>query len=111
MLWNVRFYVLTEIHKNHINFILYKLYSISMTIIAFDTYSFIKQLTAAGMPEAQAEIIANQQKELIEEKLATKHDIMQIKRDIVESEQRTIIKLGGMIIALGAFLAAIKFFA
>jgi hypothetical protein len=46
-----------------------------MSLIAFDTHAFIKRLTAAGMPEPQAEIIADQQTRLIDEKLATKADL------------------------------------
>ncbi len=28
---------------------------------AFDTYAFVKRLTGAGMPEAQAEVLADEQ--------------------------------------------------
>ncbi|MCZ6803659.1 MAG: hypothetical protein O7D86_06960 [Proteobacteria bacterium] len=43
-----------------------------MGLLAFDTHSFVKELTQAGMPEQQAEVLANQQKQLLEEQLASK---------------------------------------
>ncbi|RMH05685.1 MAG: DUF1640 domain-containing protein [Nitrospirae bacterium] len=56
----------------------------------FDTHAFVKRLKAAGMPEEQAEILAETQAGLIEERLATKHDLkeleMNLKRDLKELE-------------------------
>ncbi len=46
-----------------------------MSVVLFDTHAFVKRLTAAGMPEAQAEVLADQQAQLIDERLATKADI------------------------------------
>ena len=46
-----------------------------MEIAAFDTHEFIKRLTNAGMPEPQAEILAEEQSRLIKERLATKQDL------------------------------------
>jgi ribosomal protein L29 len=46
-----------------------------MSVFLFDTHAFVKRLTAAGMPEAQAEVLADQQAKLIDERLATKADI------------------------------------
>jgi len=71
--------------------------------ITFDTHAAVKELEAAGFSEQQAEVLTRQQSRLIEEELATK-------RDLKEMEQRITIRLGGMIVALGAFVAAIKFF-
>jgi hypothetical protein len=47
-------------------------------IAVFDTYAFIKRLTAAGMPEAQAEVLADEQVRLIDDRLATKDDIAKL---------------------------------
>lgn len=70
--------------------------------IAFDTHAFVKELTAAGMPEAQAEILARQQAKLINEELATK-------RDLKELELRLTIRLGSMmVIAVGVVAALVK---
>ena len=41
----------------------------------FDTHAFVKQLTGAGMPEPQAEVLARTQAALIDERLATKDDL------------------------------------
>ncbi|MGF1607611.1 MAG: hypothetical protein ACFB22_14875 [Rhodothalassiaceae bacterium] len=43
-----------------------------VTAIAFDTHSFVKRLTASGMPEAQAESLADEQAKLLTDRLATK---------------------------------------
>ena len=80
-----------------------------MAHFAFDTHKYVKRLTAVGMPEKQAEVIADEQRSLIEDQLATKRDIAEVKRDIKESEQRLIIRLGGMMIAgFGVVAAMIK---
>lgn len=73
-----------------------------MSAIAFDTHAFIKRLTGAGMPEAQAEILAEEQAKLIETQLATKSDLERLKHELT-------IRIGGMIFALGGVLVAIKF--
>ncbi len=44
-----------------------------MASAIFDTHAFVKRLTAAGMPEAQAEILAEENARLLGEQLATKH--------------------------------------
>ena len=51
-------------------------------MVAFDTHGFVKRLTKAGMPEPQAEVLASEQSRLIENELATKRDIAEVKRDI-----------------------------
>ena len=91
-----------------------------MAKLAFDTHKYVKRLTDAGMPEKQAEVIAYEQRSLIEDQLATKQDIAEVKRDIEElraevkrdikeSEQRLIIRLGGMMIAgFGVVAALVK---
>ena len=64
-----------------------------MALAAFDTHRYVKRLTAAGMPEPQAEAIADEQRSLIDDQLATKRDIeelrAEVKRDIKESEAAT----------------------
>ena len=61
-----------------------------MQMVAFDTHAFVKKLTKAGMPEPQAEVLASEQSRLIENELATKQDIEQLrlttKRDMKELE-------------------------
>ena len=76
----------------------------------FDTHAFVKRLTGAGMPESQAEILAQGQADLYE-RLATKepseftlkHDFekfrAELKYELNAVEHRLTIKLGAMIIS------------
>ncbi len=65
-----------------------------MNTVAFDTHHFVKRLTEAGMPEQQAEVLAEEQTHLIESHLATKQDIIEVKREIkaLETQLTTNIK-------------------
>ena len=60
-----------------------------MSTFAFDSHAFVKELTEAGMPERQAEVLAGGQLRLIEADLATKADIELIRRDIKALEAAT----------------------
>ena len=53
-----------------------------MSRFAFDTHTFVKCLTRAGMDEQQAEALVEWQVQLINDSLATKQDIEEVKRDI-----------------------------
>ena len=88
-----------------------------MASIAFDTHAFVKELTEAGMPEAQAEVLARSQAKLIDEKLATKQDLKELEerlqRDMRELELRLkhdlTVRLGSMmVIAVGVVAALVK---
>ena len=72
----------------------------TMASIVFDTHAFVKRLTAVGMPEEQAEALADEQARLIDERLATKDDLERL-------EQRLIIRLGGMMVVAVAAMAAL----
>ena len=50
--------------------------------IAFDTHRFVKNLTANGFTEAQAEALAYEQIHLLEANLATKSDLAAVKSDL-----------------------------
>ena len=50
--------------------------------MAFDTHRFVKNLTASGFSEAQAEALANEQTHLLNTNLATKSDIEKVKLTI-----------------------------
>ena len=76
---------------------------------AFDTHAFVKRLTRAGMPEDQAEILANGQADLYERlvtkeyfQFTLKHELeklrVELKRDIKEMEQKLTIKLGALLV-------------
>jgi hypothetical protein len=88
--------------------------NICMSAIAFDTHAFVKRLTGAGMPEPQAEALADEQKRLLDDQIATKRDledvrrdIAEVRRDIREAEQRLTIRLGVMLAAAVAILGAL----
>lgn len=73
-----------------------------MSTLVFDTYAFVKELTQAGMPEEQAEVLARSQAMLINEKLATKQDLKEL-------ELRLTIRLGSMmVVAVGVVAALVK---
>jgi hypothetical protein len=73
-----------------------------MGATSFDTHAFVKRLTQAGMPEAQAEVLADSQTKLIDEKLATKQDLKEL-------ELRLTIRLGSMVvIAIGVVATLVK---
>lgn len=81
-----------------------------MAAIMFDTHAFVKELTEAGMPEPQAEVLARTQATLIDEKLATKQDL---KRELRELELRLTynltVRFGSMmVVAIGIIAALVK---
>ena len=77
-----------------------------MDSIVFDTHAFVEELTDAGMPEPQAEVLARTHAKLIDEKLATKQDLkaleLRLKHDLT-------LRLGSMMVAaVGAVAALVK---
>ena len=84
-----------------------------MSTVAFDTHASVKELTRVGMPEEQAEVLAQSQATLIDEKLATKQDLkeleMNLRREMKESELWLTIRLGSiMVVAVGVVAALVK---
>ncbi|MFN3075691.1 MAG: hypothetical protein ABT940_02195 [Alphaproteobacteria bacterium] len=82
-----------------------------MSTAIFDTHAFIKRLTAVGMPEPQAEVLAEEQTRLIGDGTATKADITALRSDnAVMSAELAIIKwmVGG--IGFGVLLLVLKSF-
>ena len=84
-----------------------------MTTITFDTHTFVKKLKAVGFTEEQAEVFAAEQARLIEDKLATKNDLIELennlRRDMRELEYRMTIKLGTlMVLAIGVVATLVK---
>ena len=53
-----------------------------MNSFAFDTHAFVKILTHAGMEEQQAEALVDFQTQLINDSLATKRDIEEVKASV-----------------------------
>ena len=68
--------------------------------VVFDTYAYVKKLKSVGFTEEQAAAQAEALKELVDEKLATK-------RDLKELELRLTVKLGAIMAAGIAAVAAI----
>ena len=79
-----------------------------MTTITFDTLKFVHRLRNAGIPEPQAEAIAEAFKDASgEAEIATKGDITRLEGVIRESELRMTVKMGAMIAAGVAVIAAL----
>lgn len=57
--------------------------------IAFDTHRFVKNLTDHGFTEEQAEVLANEQVNLLNSNLSTKTDVALIQQDIEVLRQAT----------------------
>jgi len=86
--------------------------------IAFDTLAYAKKLKKVGFTEEQAEVQAEALAQIIDERLATKQDIIalkrdinEVKRDIKEMELRLrhdlTVRLGAMLAAGIAIVAAL----
>ncbi len=76
-----------------------------MSTIVFDTHAFVKELTEVGMPEAQAEVLARSQANLIDEKLATKEDLKALELRL----KHDLMRLGAMmVVAVGVVAALAK---
>ncbi len=90
--------------------------------IAFDTLAYAKKLKKVGFTEEQAEVQAEALAQIIDERLATKKDILELKRDIKELENSLrrdmkemelrlkhdlTIRLGAMLTAGIAIIAAL----
>jgi hypothetical protein len=73
----------------------------------FDTHAVVQKLKRAGLSELQAEEFVNA---LLDSQLdlVTKQFL---KTELLDLENRLLIKIGAMQIALGAFLASIKIWA
>lgn len=92
------------------------IYTGGMATLTFDTLKFANRLKSAGYSSEQAEAQAEALSELIEvnlRDLATKDDLDRTRgdlhRDIIELEQRLIIKLGGlMVVTIGAAATILK---
>ncbi len=81
-----------------------------MATVTFDTHKFIRRLRDSGMPDEQAEALADALRDVQSEaELATKRDIQDLETRIREVELRLTIKIGGMlVIAVGVLAALLK---
>ena len=53
-----------------------------MSTLIYDTHKFITKMTKAGMPQPQAEVLAESHVELMETTLATKQDLKDLKAEL-----------------------------
>lgn len=78
--------------------------------VMFDTLAYAKKLKSAGFTEEQAEIQAEALSEIIDEKLATKQDVRDLKRDILDlrrdMKEMEIRLKHDLTVRLGAMMAA-----
>ena len=81
-----------------------------MATMASDTLKFVRKLKESGLPESQAEAIADAFRDAQSEaELATKRDIEDVRRNMREMEQRMVSKLGGLIVlAVGVVATLVK---
>jgi hypothetical protein len=82
-----------------------------MTSATFDTLGYFEKLKNAGVSEQQAKVQTEALREIIEEKLATKQDIKDLRAEMREMEYRltaNIVKwVAGMLVAQAAVIAAL----
>jgi hypothetical protein len=64
-----------------------------MTAIIFDTLAFDKKMIAAGFSEKQAEELTKALAEIIDDKVATRKDVLELKKDLLKLEERLMYKL------------------
>ena len=82
-----------------------------MTTVTFDALGYFEKLKAAGFTEEQAKAQANALREVIEERLATKGDLVQMElrltSEMQKLELRMTLKLGAMLAASVAIVATL----
>jgi len=82
-----------------------------MTTLTFDTLGYAKKLQELGFTREQAEGFAEIQRDIIEDRLATKQDLRELEtrldNKIEKLEYRLTIRLGAMMAASIAIVAAL----
>ncbi len=74
----------------------------------FDTLAYFKKLKAAGFSEEQANVQAEALKELVDGNLATKRDLKELETRL---KYELTVRLGSIVVACTAFLAALPYIA
>lgn len=82
-----------------------------MATITFDTLKFSKKLREAGVPEAQAEALAEVQKEALSEvmdsTLATKRDVQDLKEELIKIQAEITLMKWMMGVTIGGIVTLI----
>lgn len=81
-----------------------------MSTLMYDTHKFVIKMTQAGMPQSQAEVLAEAHVELMETTLATKQDLKDLKAEMTSKIDQAIIKIVGIITAVMVALTALMAF-
>ena len=84
--------------------------------VAFDTLKFVRNLTRAGLPEAQAEVFANAHRDAfrdaLDSNLATKTDIAELKESttaqIAEFKESTTAQIAELRSEMAEFKASMR---
>jgi uncharacterized membrane protein YheB (UPF0754 family) len=85
-----------------------------VSVITFDTLAYAKKLKSAGFTEQQAEVQAEALADIIEDQMASKHDLKSLETvfayELKQAEMRLTIRLGAIIVgAVGVFATLVKF--
>ena len=79
--------------------------------IVFDTHRFVERLTGNGFSKQQAEVLADEQVNLLDGNLATKTDLAQVEAGLkveIEAAKVGLIKwVTGMILAIASIQTAV----
>ena len=79
---------------------------VAVSTLVFDTHAFVKELTDAGMPEAQAEVLVRRQARLTDEQLATKRDLKELE---LRLKHDLTVRLGAMtVVAIGVVTGLVR---
>ena len=81
--------------------------------IVFDSHRFVRNLTASGFTERQAEALANEQVQLLNSNLATKNDLESVKASLevkIANVQANLLKwmFAALIAQTGVVVTLIK---
>ena len=76
--------------------------------VTFDTHRFVKNLTACGFTERQAEVLAEEQVNLLESNLANKADIAAVRADVEASRLSGKADIEALRLATKADIATVK---
>ena len=76
--------------------------------VTFDTHRFVKNLTACGFTERQAEVLAEEQVNLLESNLATKADIENLRLSTKADIENLRLSTKADITAVKADIVAVK---
>lgn len=78
-----------------------------MSSVTFDKLSYLETLKASGIPEPQARAHAHALDDALRDSVATHEDVARLEALIRETELRLTVKLGAMLAASVAIVAAL----